>query len=491
MSGARDRVVFYLNGQRREACGGDAVLSVSDYLRHRCGLVGTKIVCAEGDCGSCTVLVGRLASEQHLRYQPIDSCIQFVFQLDGAHLVTVDGLSGDGELTAVQRAMVDCHGSQCGFCTPGFVMAMTALAEAGAGEPFSEEAYCEGLTGNLCRCTGYSQIVEAGQQAWGADAGRLDARFPPAEIAGELAPLADRAFDVADPAGGGRVYSPVELEDALRFRSDHPGCCVVAGATDLGVQRNKGKTLPGVMLDLSRVASLDEFTVLDNESQGPTLAAGALSTWADLLDWSRGELPEFAKTLSVFGSPQIRHAGTLGGNIVNASPIADSLPLLYVMDAQLVVASSGGNRAVAITDFYRGYKDIDLRPDELLTEVLVPLPAGGELLKLSKVSRRRDMDISTFTAAIRMTLDGETIASASLAYGAVGPTVLRLPQTESMLVGQPFTEATMLAAGDAAVEEITPLSDVRGSADYRLQLARNVLLKFYAERTAELFQSPA
>ncbi len=191
----------------------------------------------------------------------------------------------------------------------------------------------------------------------------------------------------------------------------------------------------------------------------------------------------------MFGSPQIRHVGTIGGNIMNASPIADSLPFLFVMEAELELAGPQGRRTVNINDFYQGYKKIDLKTDELLASVRIPLPCPGELLRLFKVSRRRDLDISTFTAAVRMQLAGETIARATIAYGAVGPTVLRLRRTEQFLVGQPFTAETMNEAGATAIDEVTPISDVRGSKDYRYQLARNVLLKLFHEQSERLATS--
>ncbi|MEM8866563.1 MAG: FAD binding domain-containing protein [Planctomycetota bacterium] len=497
MTNSRDCVVFHLNGLRCEVSGASALLMVSEYLRQERGLVGTKIVCSEGDCGSCTVLVGRPAGDR-LQYLPIDSCIQFVFQLDGAHLVTVEGLQGtqcastaagvcEGELTAVQQSMVDCHGSQCGFCTPGFVMAMTAVVEETNGTPPDEATWRESLTGNLCRCTGYSQIIEAGHQAAAASPAKLNTLYPPEAMLAHASDLRSQPIDIRANVTEGpcQIYSPVDLQDALQFRKENPNCCVVAGATDLGVQRNKGRVLPDALLDLNRIDSLTQLTVEDGTNDAaPTLVAGARVNWTDLLEWSRQNLPEYARVLEVFGSPQIRHAGTLGGNIINASPIADSLPLLFALDAQLCLSSTEGDRMVNITEFYTDYKQYDLRPEELLTEVRIPLPDESDLLRLYKISRRRDLDISTFTAAIRLQLDGDTITDAAVAYGAVGPTVLRMRQTEEALIGEPFTTQTMQAAGDAAVAEITPLTDVRGAADYRYQLARNVLQRFHAEHAA-------
>jgi xanthine dehydrogenase small subunit len=198
-------------------------------------------------------------------------------------------------------------------------------------------------------------------------------------------------------------------------------------------------------------------------------------------------VPEFHKIISVFGGPQIRHVGTIGGNIANASPIADSLPFLYVTEAVLELASAIGRRAVNVNDFYLGYKQLDLRPGELITRIRVPLPAEDELFKLYKVSRRRDLDISTFTAAIRVRLDDETIGDAAVAFGGVGPTVIRARRTETFLRGQPFSEETLGHAGGIAIEEIAPISDVRGAADYRYQLTRNIFLKFYHEAQPPAF----
>ncbi len=494
----RDQVVLWVNGQRREVRGSDCFLNLADYLRQRLGLVGTKVVCSEGDCGSCTVLVGRPSVGQAFlparqtgmpapRYQPIDSCIRFLFQLDGTHVVTVEGLSADSGLTPVQQAMVDCHGTQCGFCTPGFVMSMAALCEEQSGRPFEERAWRQGLTGNLCRCTGYTPILEAGRQVVSKDGWRLSELYPVAPLVRELGRLSADTLDLRGQceAGERRAYCPATLEDALAFRAAHPSAKVVAGATDVGVQWNKRTIEPLLVMDLNRVSELEGVSVHE-DGEGRWLLAGARATWTELLEVCQSESPEFAKIVSVFGSPQIRHVGTLGGNLINASPIADSLPFLFVMDAELELASVTGRRRVSINRFYRGYKQFDLRNDELLVSVRIPLPAPGEMLRLYKVSRRRDLDIATFTAAIRLRLEGERIAEAALAYGAVAPTVVRLPQTEAFLIGRPFDEQTLHEAGNVAVREISPISDVRGSADYRLQLARNVLLKFYHQSKPSL-----
>jgi xanthine dehydrogenase small subunit len=477
----RDHILLYINGRRHSVQGSDCFLNLSDFLRLRLGLVGTKIVCSEGDCGSCTVLIGRPASDR-FDYRPVDSCIQWMFQLDGTHVVTVEGLSRDGRLTPVQEAMIHCHGSQCGFCTPGFVVAMTGLLERQAR--LDDDQLRHGLTGNLCRCTGYVPIIDAGRSLDPQAAQHVNDIYPPAVILTDLAGSATDGIAVKTICGGRtrRLFVPTSLSRALEILRDYPQAKVVAGATDVGVQINKGVIDPDVFLDLNRVTELQGVKI-EVAAAANMLVAGARATWTEVEDICSESVPEFQKIVSVFGSPQIRHVGTIGGNIINASPIADSLPFLFVAEAELELACAAGARIVPITEFYQGYKKFDLWPGELLARVRIPLPCPTDLFRLFKVSRRRDLDISTFTAAVWMRLDGDTIADVRLAFGAVGPTVIRARKTEAFLADKPFDEHTMRSAGNVAISEITPISDVRGSADYRFQLTRNVLLKFYHEQS--------
>ncbi|MCI0331743.1 MAG: FAD binding domain-containing protein [Planctomycetes bacterium] len=492
-----DHVLVYVNGRRQEVRGEDAFLSLSDFLRRTQGLVGTKIVCSEGDCGACTVLIGRPAADgRRLVYLPVDSCIQFMFQLDSTHVVTVEGLGGEASPSAVQEAMIECHGSQCGFCTPGFVVMMTGLLEE--RDELDETSMRCGLTGNLCRCTGYTPILDAGSKVDVEKHERMAKKYPADAMISEFGrrrrkpielradggthvdeSLRDSKFASRRDAATWRLHvcaAPADLEGALAFLAEHPHATIVAGATDVGVRINKSLTVPATILDLNRVAELDSVAVEDGE-----LVLGSRASWTALEQVCEARVPEFHKIIQVFGAPQTRHVGTIGGNIANASPIADSLPFLYVMDAVLELRSAGGSREVNINDFYKGYKKLDMRPGELIARVRVPLPADNDLLKLYKVSRRFDLDIASFTAAIRMRLDGETIAEAAIAFGAVGPTVIRARKTEEFLRGRTLDEETMQLAGEVAIAEITPISDVRGAADYRYQLARNILLKFYYE----------
>jgi len=475
----RDYLLFYVNRTRHEIRGERAYQSLTDLLRYDLDLPGTKVVCAEGDCGSCTVLVGR-PEDGAMRYQGIDGCIQYLWQLDGRHVVTVEGLKENGKLHPVQEAMVESFGSQCGYCTPGFVMALAAMLEENA--PLTRQGVKDGLTGNLCRCTGYEQIIDAALALKGKAVTPIAERFHDAQMLAELDACAQDSVEIAYRESWGRdsrnvrIGIPTTVAQAVDFKAKHKKTAVVAGGTDLSVQMNKGKTEPDTLLSLVHLRELEGVS----ENDG-WLRIGAKGTWTDMERFCRKRLPEFHKIIQVFASPQIKNAGTLAGNIGNGSPIADSMPFLFVMEAEAELTGPSGSRWVNLNRFYHGYKQLELRPDELITALRLKLPKSNETLKLYKVSKRKDLDISTFTAGIRMTLEGETIVRASVAYGGVGPVVLRLPETERFLSGKPFTLDTIRKAGKLARREITPISDVRASEDYRLQLAENLLLKLYHE----------
>jgi xanthine dehydrogenase small subunit len=482
--GARDHLRIALDGAVRQLYGGDAFLPLSTLLRERLRLLGTKIVCSEGDCGACTVLAGTPENGRFV-YRPIDSCIAFPYQLDGCHVVTVEGLAragaGRAPLHPVQRALAESFGSQCGFCTPGFAVALAALAEAARarGAPLSDAELRIGLSGNLCRCTGYVQILEAARAVDPQTVPPLAALFDEAPLLAALGPA--RREPVRIESDGRSLALPASWEEALALRAHDPAATVVAGATDVGVQINTRLRAPARILHLR--PELPGYAAVESEDGLLRLGAGA--RWSEVLAATRALVPELAAILARFGAPQIRNLGTVGGNLVNASPIADSLPFLYVAEATVALDSVRGRRTVPIAEFYLGYKQLDLAPDELLARVEVPLPAPDESIRLLKVSRRNDLDISTFTAALRLRRAGARIVSARVAMGGVAPTVLRLPETEALLAGAAFDLDTFRAAGERAAAEIRPISDVRGSAGYRLLLARNALVRFFHELAGE------
>lgn len=477
----RDYLFFYLNGEAIEVRGGAAFQTLAGFLRSERHATGTKIVCDEGDCGACTVLIGR-PDEDRLVYRPVNACIQHVYQVDGTHVVTVEGVvgragngtSGDGAggLSPIQQSMIVHHGAQCGFCTPGFVTAMTALFEEDG--PVTAQTVRDGLTGNLCRCTGYDPITQAALAVDPTRVRRLNGLYDPSELLTAFA--RHTGVSVQIQSDGQAFASPTDIESAVRFLGEHDDALIVQGGTDVGVWCNKRDFRPKAVLSLRQIPDLDRIEV-----RGGRLEVGAGATLAALEPIACKHAPALYEILRLFGSPQIRYAGTLAGNIANASPIADTLPFLFVMEADVELAGPRGRRSVGIRDLYKGYKDLDIAPDELIVNVSIPLPEEHEVLRLYKVSKRKDLDISSFTAAVRMTFDGDRIGDIRLAYGGVGPVVLRLPRTEAWLSGRPFALDAFVQAGRFARREITPISDVRGSRDFRLTLAETILQKFYRE----------
>lgn len=464
----REKLVLYLNYERVEITGDDAFLTLSTWLRTRKNLTGTKVVCSEGDCGACTVILGWLNAEEVLEYRIIDSCIQFLFQLDLCHVITVEALAEGGQLHPAQKSMVECFGSQCGFCTPGFVMALADLAEK--EKSHTTTSIREKLSGNLCRCTGYEAIVKAGLALNGVAAPSLFDRFSRAVMEKDFAALNHQTVKIAS-VHSRLFFKPADLPEALKLKAAMPRLRIVAGATDLGVQHNKGKSALAQSLFVAHLHEISGVRKVNG-----TLEIGAAANWSDVLRVTKSELPALHDILKVFAAEQIRNAATIGGNIVNASPIADSLPCLYALNAKLVVTSASGSREIEIGDFYTGYKKIDLKPDEILTRVILPLPDKTAKFQLYKVSKRRDLDISTVTLALYLGQD------VRIAAGGVAATIVRLKSAEQILSSGDFSEIAFRKAGEAAAAEINPLSDVRGSAEFRKILVRNLFLKFYHEQ---------
>ena len=473
--------------------GADAFLPLTDYLRYNMSTCGTKVVCAEGDCGACTVALGKLSepkqmnsgggggrsrpSDHELKYVPVNGCIQYVYQLDCSHVITVEGVKNGEELNPVQTAMVDCHGAQCGYCTPGFIVAMCSMFNC-TDKKIERADIKEGLSGNLCRCTGYVSIVDAALAVDAKKVVRFQEQYPDAAMVKAFQEHSQQPPLIE--AHGRSVFCPIDLAGAVEFKEKHPDAVIIAGGTDVCVNMNKRALEPQNLLSTGNLAGMDQI-----ENDGTNLIIGARVQLRQLEHYVRDLIPELYKVLFVFGSPQIRFAGTLAGNIANASPIADTGPFLFVMDAEIEVASSKGTRRIKINDLYQGYKKLAMQAEEMITRIHIPLPGKEDLLKLYKVSRREHLDISSFTAAIRLRRQSDKVVAPVVAYGGVGPVVMRLAKTEEFLNGKPFTLETFKSAGEIARAEITPISDVRGSTDFRYQLAENVLLKFYYETAAE------
>lgn len=476
----RDYILLYINGREHRVSGEKVFAPVTDYLRYDLGLCGTKVVCAEGDCGACTTLIGRTnAKSTDLEYRPINSCIQYVFQLDCCHIVTVEGLKHDGKLNPVQEAMVECHGAQCGFCTPGFIVAMCSMFDDGKAKTACQIK--DGLTGNLCRCTGYEAIVKAGLEVDLAGWTPVAKQYPSAAMVDSFKKHGEEPVSIR--FDGKELFVPVDLKEACRFKKENPGVVIITGGTDVAVNMNKRGLVPDVVMATSNLKGLSAISSRD-EGGRTILEIGGRVTLKQLEDYISDKNEEMKYIFWVFGSPQIRHAGTLAGNIANASPIADMPPLLFTMDAEIEATGTNGSRRIKMTDFYLGYKKLALQSDELITRVYLPLPQKDEIVRLYKISRRQHLDISAFTAAIRIKVERGKIQTAAVTYGGVAAVVMRLPKVEQFLVAKEFSLDTCREAGKIARAEIAPISDVRGSRDFRLALAENIFSKFYHE-TAE------
>lgn len=479
----RDYLILYVNGKRFSITGTQLFEPLSDFLRYQQSLTGTKVVCAEGDCGACSVLLGRV-KQGKFEYQVANSCILYLYQLDCQHIITVEGLRKTDKLHPVQQNMIDYFGSQCGYCTPGFVMAIAAMFEQ-KELMMTQQTVRNQLIGNLCRCTGYEPIIQAALAVDPKSVPQCSALFPESEMLLDCQKYSTESlqthFEENIPEPMVKYFcNPVTLEEAVEWKVQHPQSTIVMGGTDLSVQMNKGRIAPKSILSLSNIPHLDQIEVTST-----ALKIGAKVTWTELEKYTQIHLPEFYKIIQVFASPQIKNVGTLVGNIVNASPIADSLPFLYVSDAQVQMYGLQGSRKVKINDFYYGYKQLALEKDEIITHLHIPFTQEGESYKLYKVSKRKDLDISTFTAGIYTKMDGDVISKIRIAYGGVGPVIIRLALTENFLQGKSVLLEHIQTASKLARSEVTPISDVRASEDYRGQLAENILFKWYHERQSE------
>ena len=477
----RDYVFFFCNGKPIRVKGLAAFQTLSTWLRKDKQLTGTKVVCAEGDCGACTVLLGCPRSE-NIKYEAVNSCILNVHQLDGMHVITIEGLAWGDRLHPVQQAMRDGFGSQCGYCTPGIVMALAANVLVDSESTRKRLTAKEALIGNLCRCTGYEAIIDSAEASKKFIYWKLADQYPPGAIIKQLKEETKIPFELQeiDPSLEQEIqrkcWKPRTLKDALEIKLKHPEARWLAGGTDLCVLINKERIDPKELISTSEIPELCGIREVGNH-----LIFGGNVSWRELEEWAQVNWPNLKDMLDLFASPQIRNRGTIAGNLANASPVADSLPWLYVSEAEIGTCDGEKWRWIPIEKFYKGYKLLDLRQCELIGAIRIQKSHQSLSQRLFKVSKRRDLDISTFTAAIQWQIVEGRFQQIRLAYGGVGPTVIRLHKTEKVLLSKPCTQDLIEKAGKIAAAEISPISDVRSSNHYRNRLAETILKKFFHE----------
>ena len=487
MAQASDSIRFILNDTEIALSDVAPTATLLDFLRLERRLTGTKEGCAEGDCGACTVLIGRLSSDgsgaENLVYESVNACIRFTGSLNATHVVTVEHLAAaDGTLHPVQQALVDFHGSQCGFCTPGIVMSLYGLWLT--TEKPSRGAIEKALQGNLCRCTGYEPIVRAAEAA---AAERPAVLFDPITRTREAVTARLQALGQTERivvrSGADCLIVPVDAADLAGVLSDHPSATIVAGCTDVGLWVTKQMRTLNPVVFINGIAELQR---VESSKAGLTIGAGVSYTAAH--EALSSAYPSFGRLLDRIGGDQVRNMGTIGGNIANGSPIGDSPPPLIVLGATVTLRSKDGRRTLPLEDFFIAYGKQDRRPGEFVESLFVPALPADERFAAYKISKRRDEDISALLGAFRIAFDGDRVKAARIAFGGMAATPKRAKTVEAALVGQPWNEETIRKAQAAFETDYQPITDWRATGAYRMLAAKNLLMRFFLESMGETVQ---
>lgn len=455
---------FLLDGVVRESpADTDPTLTVLNLLRYHLRRTGAKEGCAEGDCGACTVVLGELEGER-VRFRAVNACILFAPMLDGRALFTVESLGREGALHPVQQAMVDLHASQCGFCTPGFVMSLYAHQREGA--PNDPQSLKDALAGNLCRCTGYGPILAAGQ-AMGA--------APEADIAAALKAI-QPAEGLAIEHKGRRFFAPRSADELAATLEANPDATVLAGGTDIGLWVTKQRRVLRTIVSLNDCADLKAV-----EDLGPAIRIGAAVRYADAHAALAALHPDFGELLRRLGGQQVRNLGTVCGNIANGSPIGDMPPALIAADATLVLRRGAARRELPLEAYFLAYGRQDRAPGEFVEAVIVPKPAAGRIFRIAKLSKRFDQDISAVCLGLSVGVEAGRVTDARIAFGGMAATPKRAAACEAALAGRPWTPATVETAVGALADDFAPITDMRASAGYRLEAAGNLIRRAVLE----------
>lgn len=484
-----DTIRFVLDGELIELGNVDPTRTVLQFLREDLRRTGTKEGCAEGDCGACTVVVAELTSDAtDISVKAINSCIQFLPTLDGKELITVESLVGEtGELHPVQKALVESHASQCGFCTPGFVMSLFALYKTNASP--SRQDIDDALAGNLCRCTGYRPIIAAAQNMYDED--RTDdwlqqacgRQSPPKDRVKRLASIANR-FSLSTEHMDRAFHAPATSTEFAAILNDNPQATILAGGTDVGLWVTKQHRELECVVYTGRVQELNETNISASH-----IEIGGAVVLSDAVPVILDHYPSLHELFVRFASPPIRNAATLGGNIANGSPIGDSMPALMVLRSSLVLRSHAGRREVLLDDFYKDYMVNELQAGEFIETVRVPLPVETEILRSYKISKRFDQDISAVCAAFLLQLDDGKVSSMRAAFGGMAATVKRAAACEQALTGQVWSDDSVSVGMRALAKDFAPIDDMRSTADYRLKVAQNLLRRLYLDSSGDPIES--
>ncbi|MGF0338099.1 xanthine dehydrogenase small subunit [Ectopseudomonas toyotomiensis] len=465
-------IQFLLNRELRTEHALDPNVTVLNYLREHVGKTGTKEGCASGDCGACTVVVGELDGDR-VRYRTLNSCLTFVSSLHGKQLITVEDLKDQGKLHSVQQAMVDCHGSQCGFCTPGFIMSLFALQKNSTG--YDKGATLEALAGNLCRCTGYRPIIDAAEQACcQKQPDQFDA-FESNTVA-QLKDIAPRETAELN-SGDKRCLVPLTVADLADLYAANPEARLLAGGTDLALEVTQFHRELPVMIYVGHIEDMKRIEVTDS-----AIEIGAAAALSDCYEALSREYPDFGELLHRFASLQIRNQGTLGGNIGNASPIGDAPPLLIALGAQIALRQGNTRRILPLQDYFLDYKVTARQEAEFIEKIILPRAQANQAFRAYKVSKRLDDDISAVCAAFNLTIVDGVVTEARIAFGGMAAIPKRASACEAALVGSAWYPGVIERACEALGEDFTPLSDFRASKEYRLLTAQNLLRKFFLEQ---------
>jgi xanthine dehydrogenase small subunit len=464
---------FLLNGQLRVASGVPPTTTVLDWIRLHAGLTGTKEGCAEGDCGACTIVIGR-ANGDKLRYEAVNSCLMMLPQLDGCTVLTVDGLAGpDGALHPVQQALIDADATQCGFCTPGFAMAMFAWHHD--GEPADDGIIHEALAGNLCRCTGYRAIVDACRRVAQSPSDRF------AETAGAMAGTLHALPPCAEYRHSGQeFFAPRTLATLLDARARHPDALLLAGGTDLGLRVSKDRDRIPAVISTGSVAELRRVAADEQE-----VTIGGAATYTEALPLLDAHFPSFGALVRRIGSRQIRNLGTIAGNLATASPIGDTLPCLIALDAAVTLASPAGQRRMPVESFITGYRTTALAADEVIAAIHIPRLTSEQSFTAYKVSKRFDQDISTVVAGFRLSLEAGKVGGLRAAFGGMAARAMRAANVEAAIGGSEWTQAALGGIDAVIARDFTPLTDHRGGAAYRLRAAAGLVRRLQIETTSQ------